>query len=169
MIFNALVSPCLNQLGRRKMDSKYVVGQFVEAAGEELKVAGFTAGENDVVYTLEAADGSIREDVSQADITGTNKFASTSWTGNLERPAKVEQPVNKASKFTVGQTVDLGGELAKVTGFEATPDDVTYDLEASGGRVAKDVPQDWLDGTNTFDSSAWTGERKMPLSRRLVY
>ncbi len=65
------------------MDSKFIRGQFVQVAGstQEFEVATFEKTENDVVYTLRDDSGKETPGVSQAKITGLNKFNSESWTG----------------------------------------------------------------------------------------
>lgn len=65
------------------MDSKFVRGQFVQVAGstQEFEVATFEKTADDVVYTLRDDAGRETPGVSQANITGLNKFNSQSWTG----------------------------------------------------------------------------------------
>jgi hypothetical protein len=71
------------------MDSKFVRGQFVLVAGspQEQEVATFKATANDVLYTVRDSAGVETKDVSQANITGLNKFNSDSWTGNATQSA----------------------------------------------------------------------------------
>ena len=68
-----------------------VRGQFVQVAGstQELEVTGFKAAANDVLYTLRDSAGAESKDVSQANLTGLNKFNSESWTGE---PWKIQIP-----------------------------------------------------------------------------
>jgi hypothetical protein len=77
------------------MDSKYVCGQFVQVAGsaQEQEVTGFRAAANDVLYTLRDGAGTETKDVSQANLTGTNKFNAESWTGTPWRIPVIERAI----------------------------------------------------------------------------